>query len=182
MAGAVIVIQPRFPQRAARETVQLHADGAFGKRAVASAIWPFKTRVKRSRISSVGFAHHDGAGDVGGAVEDIARPDPAGTSRRSGWRGWSNGSTAVMHDGAVAARARNGVEGHVAEHAGGAAETFQLFRRVDLGQLAARRIGFKPGQEPRQRRAVADMRLAHAFDFEAVLAGLGQLAGVVRPV
>ena len=41
----------------------------FGKRAVASAMCPFSTRVKRSRISGVGVADRDGAGDVGGAVE-----------------------------------------------------------------------------------------------------------------
>ena len=124
-----------------------------------------------------GLAHHDGAGDVGGAVgilraavqqEHLARIDGAvGRTRHT-----------VMHDGAIAARAGNGVERHVAEHASGAAETFQSLGGIDLGQGAAGGMGFEPGQIARQCRAVADMRLAHAFDFEAVLAGLGQLAGI----
>ena len=37
----------------------------------------------------------------------------------------------------------------------------------DLGQLAVGRLAREPGQEARQRRAVADMGLARAFDFQA---------------
>ena len=54
VAGAVVVIEPRLPQRAAREGVELAPVVPFGKRAVASAIWPLSTRVKRSRISALG--------------------------------------------------------------------------------------------------------------------------------
>ena len=43
-----------------------------GKRAVAMAIWPFSTSVKCRRMSSLGVADGDRAGDVGGAV-DILR-------------------------------------------------------------------------------------------------------------
>ena len=53
-----------------------------------------------------------------------------------------------------------------------------LFGGVDLGQFAACRIDFEPAEEFGQRRTVADVRLAHAFDFQRILAGLGQLAGV----
>ena len=54
VAGAVVVVEPGLPQGDARQRVELAAGGARGKRAVASAMWPFSTRVKRSRISAVG--------------------------------------------------------------------------------------------------------------------------------
>ena len=50
--------------------------------------------------------------------------------------------------------------------AGGAAKAFQRLGRCDFGQLAARRLAREPGEKARQRRAVADMGLARAFDFQ----------------
>ena len=55
VAGAVGVIEARFPQRPAGEAVELRLPRVpLGNTAVAMAIWPLSTRVKRSRISSVG--------------------------------------------------------------------------------------------------------------------------------
>ena len=70
VAGAVVVVEADLPQRAARKRVELRAGGARRESAhSASAMWPFSTRVKRSRISGARLADRDGAGDVGGAVE-----------------------------------------------------------------------------------------------------------------
>ena len=43
-----------------------------GRARVATAIWPLRTRVKRSLISAVGVPIDDGAGHVGGAVRILA--------------------------------------------------------------------------------------------------------------
>ena len=70
VAGAVVVIEAGLPQRPAREAVELRAARALREHArVAMAMWPFSTRVKRSRISRGRLADRDGAGDVGGAVD-----------------------------------------------------------------------------------------------------------------
>ena len=55
MSGAVIEIQARLPQGVTRQHVQLGTGSAGGKAGGGNAaMWPFKTRVKRSRISSLG--------------------------------------------------------------------------------------------------------------------------------
>ena len=84
----------------------------------------------------------------------------------------------VVHDRAVRAGAGDGVEGDVAELAGGGAERFELLHHVDLAQPALRRGGVEPGEELGHRRAVAQVRGAGAGDLGRVLAGLGQDAGV----
>ncbi len=89
-----------------------------------------------------------------------------------------------MHDRAVRAGAADGVEGDVAELAGGGAERLELPHHVDLAQPALRRGGVEPGEELGHRRAVAQVRGAGAGDLGGVLAGLGQDAGVAlrRPL
>ena len=76
---------------------------------------------------------------------------------------------AVMHDGAVRPGAGDGRERNVLEQPGVAAETFQRLDRVDLGQLAARRLAVEPGEKARHRRAVAQLRGARAGDLGRVL-------------
>ena len=69
VAGAVVEIEPGLPERLARASASSCApDVPFGNTARAMAMWPFSTRVKRSRISPLGSADRDRAGDVGGAV------------------------------------------------------------------------------------------------------------------
>ena len=73
VAGAVGVIEPGLPQMAGGRSCRAGCRACpWGRRARASAIWPLSTRVKRSRISAVGVADRDGAGDVGGAVGILA--------------------------------------------------------------------------------------------------------------
>jgi len=98
----------RLPTVLARERVELRARDAVGNTARRAAMWPFSTRVKRSRISAVGYDENR-AGDVRGAVfvlaplssqEQLVIPDSAvGGSRH-----------AVMHDRAVRSGARDGWE------------------------------------------------------------------------
>ena len=106
----------------ARQRVELRAGGAGREAHRASAMWPFSTRVKRSRISAVGVADRDGAGDVGGAVEVLARrnrPDRGCPARACAW---SPRAAPVVHDGAVGAGAGDGVEAQVLQRAGLLAE------------------------------------------------------------
>jgi hypothetical protein len=44
--------------------------------------------------------------------------------------------------------------------------------------MPARRFARYPGEKASERRTVAHMGLAHAFDFDGVLAGFGQLARI----
>ena len=69
-------------------------------------------------------------------------------------------------------RRRNGIEGQVAERAAHLAEFLQLLGDGDLVQLAFGRLAREPAKEARQRRAVADMRLARTLDLDGILAGL----------
>ena len=55
VARAVVVVQAGVPERGAGEGVELASPVVpFGKRAMASAMWPRRTRVNRSRCSAVG--------------------------------------------------------------------------------------------------------------------------------
>ena len=67
-------------QSARRATgVDLRARRPLGEDARAMAIWPLRTRVKRSRISGVGLADRDRAGDVGRARLHTGRRCRSGT-------------------------------------------------------------------------------------------------------
>ena len=62
-----------------------------GNTARAMAMWPLSTRVKRSRISSVGSPTIDGAGDVGGAVQILGAGIDQERRARERSCGWSCG-------------------------------------------------------------------------------------------
>ena len=76
---------------------------------------------------------------------------------------------AVMHDCGVRPRARDGRERNVLELAGVAAEAFQLFDGLDLGQFSGRGLLLEPGEKARHRGAVAAMRLPRALDLGFIL-------------
>src|SRR5215472_16108412 len=85
-----------------------------------------------------------------------------------------------MDNGAVRTSARDGIEADILERTRRPAEFFELFHRVDLGERALWRLARKPGQEARERLAVADMRLPRARELHLVLAGFGQLTRIGR--
>src|SRR5262249_53802391 len=114
------------------------------------------------------LADRDGAGDVGGTVlilaagidqEQLARLD-----RAVGLTG-----DAVMDNGAVRPRARDGGKRDFLEQAALAAEALQRFDRVNLGEFAARRLAVEPGEEARDRDAIALLSVAGAFDLHRIL-------------
>ena len=90
-----------------------------------SRSWPFSTRVKGRIAVGRHRADGDGAGDVGGAVGVLrAAVDEQELARRDlAVRGLGD---PVVHDGAVRAGAGDGVEGDVAQRAGGGAERLEL--------------------------------------------------------
>ncbi len=173
VAGAVVEIESRGPQILPREAVELRARRAVGKH---------RPRQRDMALEHAGevLAHRftrrsdrDGAGDVGRAVfvlragidqKQLARHDAP--VARAG--------DAVMHDGTVRAGARDGRKRHVFQRAGLAPERLQRRDRVDLGELAARRLAVEPGEKSCQRRAVAPMRDACAVDLDRVLHRLHQ--------
>ena len=57
-------------------------------------------------------------------------------------------------------------------------DTIELIGRRHLVEPLRRPRGGEPGEEARQRPAVADVRGAHTAEFDAVLTGFGQNAGV----
>ena len=54
VAGAVVEVEARLPERGRASVSSCAPVAPTGKRAVAMAMWPLSTRVKRSRISAVG--------------------------------------------------------------------------------------------------------------------------------
>src|SRR4029079_14615020 len=139
-------------QRNCRASVSICAPVVpSGNTARAIAIWPRSTRVKRSRISSVGspIAMVRVTSVVPSsycAPESISSRSP-GTMRRlllRVTRAWASAplraGDAVVDDGAVRSGARDGRKGDVLQHAGVAAEGFQRLDGVDLGQRALRRL------------------------------------------
>ena len=76
---------------------------------------------------------------------------------------------AVMHDGAVGARAGDGGERNVFQQPGVAAKTLQRLDRIDFAQAPGRRFAIEPGQKTRHRGAVAFLCGARARDLDRVL-------------
>src|SRR6185369_2245983 len=178
MPGAVVVIEPDLPERPAGQHVEAAAGGALrelhrGERDVAFE------HAGEAILHLRGWrADRDGARDVGGAIEILAAGidqvdrvhlDLAAALLRD----------LVMDDCAVRPGARDGVEAEVAEEIVLAPELRQLLRRADLGEATLRRLAGEPGQELRDRSAVAAMRRPRAFDLHRILARLRQRAGIV---
>ena len=177
MARAVAVIQPCVPQRPPRERVELRARGAFGKTRQRELDVPLEHAREAVAHLGRGLAHRHRARHIGRAVHELrAGIDQEQLSRLDAAVGLAR--HAVMHDGAVRPRARDGIEADILQRAGGGAERFQFLHRVDLGQRALRRFAREPGEKPRQRLAVADMGAARAGQLRLVLARFGQLAGI----
>ncbi len=127
-----------------------------------------------------GLADRNGAGDVGGAVLVLAAGiDQEQLAGRDGAIGLAR--DAVMHDRAVGAGAGDGGKGNVLEQAGVAAKAFERRDRIDLGELATRRLAIEPGEEARDRGTVADVRRARAGNLDLVLYRLHQRDRAGRP-
>jgi hypothetical protein len=123
------------------------------------------------------LAHGERAGDVGGPVLVLrAAVDQEQLAGQDG--GVRLLRHAVMDDGAMGTRARDGVEADVPERPGLGAEAFQRAHHVDLGQAAPGRGFVEPAQEPGEGRAVAQMRLGRGGDLGGMLARLAQEAGI----
>src|SRR6185437_1890235 len=82
-----------------------------------------------------------------------------------------------MHDGAVGPGAGDGREAEVAEMVALGAKRLELVGSGDLAEPALGRARREPGEEARQRRAVAAMGDARAIELGLVLARLGSCAG-----
>src|SRR6185295_19515120 len=96
----------------------------------------------------------DGAGDVGGAVEvlrtGIDEVELAGRQLAVGRH-----RHAVVHDGAVGAGARDGVEADLLERLCLAADLLEAPRGTDLVEAAAGGFASEPREKARHGRAVA---------------------------
>ena len=149
-----------------------------GKRAVAMAMWPLSTSVKRSRISVGRRADGDGARDVGGAVEILrAAVDEEQLARAQLAVGRLG--DAVVDDGAVGPAAGDGVEADLAAAGWWRARKPSSWRTaVDLVELARRASRVEPGEEADDRGAVAHVRRARALDLGRVLDRLQREAGI----
>ena len=140
VAGAVVIVQPRHPQRLARQPVQGRAGGAGGKADAGEARYgPSAPGVKRSRIFRTRLADGHGAGDVGGAVPGTGAPESTSRSWPGSTRRLVLVGGTVVDDGAVGAGAGDGVEAEVLQGAGRLAEGLQprdhlhLVGRAGLG-------------------------------------------------
>src|SRR5580700_2409539 len=137
MAGAVIEVEARAPQKLPRKRIELRAAGAVRE---------YRTRDgnvalehEREALAKVigSRAHDHGAGDVGGAVLVLAAGiDQKQLTRRDA--AVALAGHAIVHDGSVGAGARDGGERNVFQLSGIAAETLQRLDRVDFGQAPRR--------------------------------------------
>ena len=154
MAGAVVVVEAGFPQRHACKGVDLCAGGAFGKARGRDADMAFQHAGEAVAFLRAGRADGDGARDVGRPVHilraGIDEEEFAGFRRHIG-----RVRHAVMHDGAVRARAGNRVEAHIFQFARLRAESFKPLRRVDFRDAALWCFRGDPFEEFRQRLPVA---------------------------
>ncbi len=88
------------------------------------------------------------------------------------------GGHAVVDDGPVRARARDGVEADLLQRLGLAADGLEALRDGDLVEPAAGRLAVEPGEEAHDGGPVALVGGAGALDLGRVLARLGQQARV----
>ena len=116
MAGSVAVIGACFPQRDARQRIEID-NRAFPSESFPSlmAMTPFSTSVKKRLLFLRHIADGNGARDIGGAVHILAHRSPPGTSSPSSIAAVAIGGHAVMDDRGVRAGARNRIEGNVLE-------------------------------------------------------------------
>jgi len=156
VAGTVVVIEPLLPERAARESVELGAGGAVretrGRQRDVALEDAGETVAHLARRP----ADRDRAGHIGRAVGVLpARIDEGQSSADAGIAGAGD---AVMRAGSMRAERRDRRKRHVAQFAGVAAKSLERRGGIDLGQAPARRLAIEPGQEMRERDAVAHMR------------------------
>jgi hypothetical protein len=180
VAGAVVVVHPRHPER---------PRGRARRGRAREAPWPADAADRDHALQDAGeagalflgrCADGDGAGDVGRAVDILAaRVDQEKLARA--YLAVRAVGHAVVDDGAVRARAADRVEADVVERVRGAAEAFERLDDVDLGQLALRRLAVEPGEEFDHRRAVAQMGLGRGGEFDLVLARLSAGCRDPRP-
>ena len=173
VAGAVVEIEPGLPQRGARQRIELGAAGVLREHRAGDGDMALEHAGEAVAHLVGRRADRDGAGDVGGAVLVLrAGIDQEQLVLAEGAVGGAG--DAVMHDRPVRPGAGDGRERNVLQQAAIAAEAFQRLHRVDLGQLAGRRLAREPGQEARHRHAVARVRGARACDLGVVLHGFHQ--------
>src|SRR5438477_781642 len=157
VAGAVGIIEPRFPQRTAGEAVELRPARAFRK---------YRGRDGDMALEDAGeavahlvgrLADRHGAGNVGGAIDILA----AGVDQiERALLELAVGllARAVVDDGAVRASAGNAVERKVAELRVFAAQCFEMVGRLQLIDAALGRFLVDPVEETRDDGAVALLR------------------------
>src|SRR5690606_14391428 len=88
---------------------------------------------------------------------------------------------AVVHDCSVRAGGRNRVEADVQEGFGFGSKLFELAGCSDLIKTAARCFPVEPGEKADDSSAVTEVCGTRTLDFDFVLSGLGENAGVLRP-
>ena len=179
MAGAVGVIEPGLPQILAGEAVELASRACpSGKRARAIAIWPLRTRVKRSFISAVGVpiatVRVTSVVPSGYWPPRIDQVDRVHLDRPVGLL-----ADPIVDDRAVGPGAGDGVE---AQSRAGRRIAWRkacsFAAAPELVDAALGRLDRQPVEEARQRRAVARLGGAVAGDLDLVLDRLGQDRGV----
>ena len=169
--GAVIVVEPRHPQRMARQHVDLRSAGALRKadaRHADHALEHAREAVLHLRRR---FADDDRAGDIRRAVEIL----PAGIDEENlvlldrQVRGIID---AVMRDRRMRPGAGNRIERQILQLAARRAELRELRRRREFRLLALGRGHFEPAQEAHHGNTVAPMGEPRALLLDGVLARL----------
>src|SRR5216684_2064926 len=146
VAGAVVVVEPDLPQRAARQRVELRAGGALGEAAGGERDVALEHAGEAVAHLRRRLADRHRARDVGGAVEILragideierARLEPA----------LALGRGAVMHDGAVGPGAGDGGKAQIAEIVARGAERREAIGGGDLGEPALGRARREPDRK-----------------------------------
>ena len=154
VAGAVGVIEARFPQRPAGEAVELAAARALGEDRGGDRDMALEHAGEAVAHLVGRLADRHGAGDVGGAVDILAaRIDQVERALLELAVGLL--ARLVVDDRAVRPRARDAVEREVAKLGILAAKRFEMVGRLQLVDVALGRLLVDPVEEAGDRRAVA---------------------------
>ncbi len=184
MPGAVVVVEPRLPERLARQRVDLTAGRALGKAQVRKRHMALQHQGVVAAHGGRRLAHRDGPGDVGRAFRKLSaavqQEEFARTQRAAAFLGH-----AVVDDRPVRPGPGDRIEAQVPQVRQLAPQRVKPVGDLHLRDRIARRVTryrvpVDPGQEAGHRRTVAPVRLARALHLGRVLAGLWQKAGIGR--
>ena len=177
VAGAVVIVMARHPQRQPRQGVQLVPRCPGRETHHGQGDMALEHEGEHAALVGRRLAHGHRPRHIGGAVQILAAAvdqqqtallHPADRPRHR----------LVVRQGAVGPGAGDGVEAQIFQRPGRLAEPLQRLGHLTLIREDLLPHGVDPVQEAGQGRAVANVRLPRPLDLDRILAGPRQGAGI----